>query len=292
MKKRFLVLSMMALLTAPVSAMATSLLTFNDTVLGPISVGSWDWNAGNALGKGSVPLSTDPANPSPFTLYYQAALSNFNDANGNAIGGTGLNSAGGYEITIQAGFGELGYRTDVGGPLPAFSNANFSLDAGSSVNFLNIYYDTNRNSNNLAGTGFADGTLLMSGIVNASTGNFTVTVDGFTTPGVLNTFLLDGFGGDDYSGQLTLSGQGSATVEARIDGTSVNATYIDITTLPLNFYLDLFFNSSTVTPFLQQNPSALVAGQIPNIGAINGFSGPDFLFQADGNSSVTVVPEP
>lgn len=295
MKKRFLVLSVMALLTTPVSAMATSLLSFNDTLLGPISVAAWDWNAGNALGQGSVPLSTDSSNPTPFTLYYQAALGNFNDANGNAIGGTGLNLAGarGYEITIQAGFGELGYRTDVGNPLfPNLSNANFSLDPGSSVNFLNIYYDTARNSNNLAGTGFADGILLMSGIINASTGSFTVTVDGFPTNGVLDTVLLDGFAGNNYPGQLTLSGSGAATVEARIDGANVNATYIDISTLPLNFYLDLFFNSSTVTPFLQQNPSALVAGQIPNIGAINGFSGPDFLFQADGNSSVTVVPEP
>ncbi|TRO83335.1 flocculation-associated PEP-CTERM protein PepA [Trichloromonas acetexigens] len=291
MKKKLLALVVMALLLAPVGAMATSLLSFNDTSLGWIDVGSWDWNVGNALAVGAVPLSDDINNPTPFTLYYQAALSNFQDADGNTIGGTGLSVD--YEITVQAGFSELGYRTDTFGlgVLPILSNANFSLDPGAPVNFLNIYYDEAQNSDNLSGTGFGDGTLLMSGVIDVSTGSFTVYIDA-NQDGIMDTSLLDRFGPDNYSGLESLAGNGSATIEAMIDGSTVNGAYIDISTYPLDFYLDMFFNSSTIAPFLQQNPSAEVVGIPVNIGDINGFTGPDFLFQADGNSSFTVVPEP
>ena len=291
MKKKLLALVVMALLLAPVGAMATSLLSFNDTRLGWTDVGSWDWNPGNALAVGAVPLSDDINDPTSFTLYYQAALAVFQDADGNTIGGTGLNVD--YEITVQSGFSELGYRTDTFGLglLPILSNANFSLDPGAPVNFLNIYYDDARNSDNLSGTGFGDGTLLMSGVIDASTGSFTVYIDQ-NQDGILDTLALDGFGTDNYPGTLTLAGNGSATVEAMIDGSMVNGAYIDISTYPLDFYLDMFFNSSTVAPFLQQNPSAEVVGITREIGDINGFTGPDFLFQADGNSSFTVVPEP
>lgn len=276
MKKKLLALLVMALFVAPVSAMATSALLFNDG--GDwTSVSSWDWNPGNALAVGAVPLTYDMANPTPFTLYYQAQLGNFQNAVGNVIGGLGLNAD--YEITIQAGFGELGFRSDAG----SIANANFGLDSNSPVNFINIYLDYSKNSNNLAGTGFGDGILLMSGIINASSGGFSVNTAAAPVP-------LDGFGVNNYPGQLTVVGSGAATAEAMIS--YVNPTFIDVSTYPIDFYLDMFFNSSTVVPFQQQNPAASVAGVIPNIGPINGFTGPDFLFQADGISSFTVVPEP
>lgn len=292
MKKKLLALVVMALLLVPVGAMATTVMLFNDDITANggagdwIEVASWDWNPGNALAVNAIPLSTDSNNPTPFTLYYQAQLGGFLDANGNPIGGLNLNST--YEITIEAGFGELGYRTDIGTVL---SNANFDLDPNSSVNFVNIYLDYARNASNLAGTGFGDGILLMTGVVNASSGAFTVFID-VNQDGVLDTVALDSFGVNNYPGILTLKGTGSATAEAVIDDSAINLTYIDPLYSGLNFYLDMFFNSSTITPYDQQNPAAQVVGVVPNIGLINGFTGTDFLFQADANSAFTVVPEP
>jgi len=294
MKKKLLALVVMALLLVPVGAMATSLLSFNDTRLGWIDVASWDWAPGNALAVGAVPLSADISNPTPFTIYYHAALSGFLDSGGTLIGGTGLSAD--YEITIQAGFGELGYRTDLYFPasvLPYESNANFALDPSSLVNFFDIYidFDPLTKSSNLTGTGFGEGIKLMSGVIDYSTGSFAVAIDK-NFDGNVDTALLDRFGPDNHDGQLTLIGSGSAIIEGKIDGSTVDGNYIDISTYPLGFYLDLFFNSSMVVPFDQQNPSNEVFGLTPDIGDINGFTGPDFLFQADGNSSFTVVPEP
>lgn len=292
MKKRLLALVVMALLLVPVGAMATSVMLFNDDITANggagdwIEVATWDWNPGNALAVNALPLTTDINNPTPFTLYYQAQLGGFLDAGGNPIGGLNLNST--YEVTIEAGFGELGYRTDVGTLL---SNANFSLDPNSPVNFLNIYLDYTRNANNLSGTGFNDGILLMTGVVDASSGAFTVFLD-TNQDGILDTFDLDSFGPNNYPGIKTLKGSGSATADTVIDDSAINLTYIDPLYSGMNFYLDMFFNSSTITPYDQQNPAAQVVGVLPNIGTINGFNGTDFIFQADANSAFTVVPEP
>lgn len=284
MKKKLLALVVMALLLVPVGAMATSTMLFNDDG-NWIEVGSLDWNVGNALAVGAVPLSNDINDPTAFTLYYQAQLGNFLDPDGNVIGGVNLNDT--YEITIQAGFGELGYRTDT-----LFSSkADFGLDPNAAVNFVNVYFDYAKNSNNLAGTGFGDGTPILSGVVDASTGGFTVLFDADMN-GILDTVPLDQFGINNYLGISTLVGQGTATIEAVIDDSAINLAYIDPLYSGLNFYLDMFFNTSTITPFYQQNPAAQVVGNPSNIGDINGFSGPDFLFQADANSSFTVVPEP
>ena len=295
MKKKLLALVVMALLLVPVGAMATSLLSFNDSRLGWTDVASWDWAPGNALAVGAVPLSDDIDNPTAFTIYYQAALSAFLDSEGDTIGGTGLGVD--YEVTIQAGFGELGFRSDIyaalSDALPYESNANFSLDPSSPVNFFDIYIDFNplTKSNNYLGTGFGDGISIMSGVIDNSSGSFAVAIDK-NFDNVVDTALLDQFGTDNHSGQVTLIGGGSAIIEGKVDGSNVNGSYIDISTYPLNFYLDLFFNSSMIVPFNQQNPSILVVDNIPMLGDINGFSGPDFLFQADGNAAFTVVPEP
>jgi len=278
MKKKLLALVVMALLLVPVGAMATSLLTFNDTLLGDIQVATWEWNVGNALAVNALPLSTDPTAPKPFTLYYQTDLNALNGQTGKPITGTGLGTD--YEITIQAGFGELGF---------AFNYVNgaaavFSEDLTNPVNFIEVRYDTNINANHLAGTGFDDGDVLFSGYVFDSSGAFSVSF--------LNLQNLDQFDGvgNNYPNTLTVTGSGGASLTAIID--YVNSDFIDTTSYPINFYLEMFFNSSMVVPFYQQDAAAKVVGVTPNIGAINGLTGPDFLFQADANSSVTVIPEP
>lgn len=315
MKKKLLALVVMALFLVPVSAMATSLLSFNDTNLGWIDVATWDWTPGNALAKGAVPLSNDFNNPSSFELYYQASLGNFIDANNVPLTGLGLNTA--YEITIQTGFSEIGARTDSVVFGNAISQAQFVQDPNGLVNFFNIYYNDNMatKSNALAGTGFNAGVLLMSGKVVSSQGSFTVTLDlGNNNTGTyVDASPIDGFGTNNYPTVYTLTGQGSAIITANVDVTDVNSTYIDTSKFNFSgFYLSLLSNSSLITPFNEVDPAASVVGNVPNFGQgyrsqahvnsntlsiINGFGlgisgGTDFLFQADGNSSVTVVPEP
>lgn len=323
-KKTFVTLAILAFLALPLTSMAT-VLTFTDTN-GDIDVATWDWAPGNALAVNSVPLSADASAPTAFDIYYQASLSAFIGTNGNAIGGIGLNSD--YEITLQAGFSELGSRvdyTDTNSPLNTaddqlVSYAQFGHDSNGSVSFFNIMYDdytSGVQSDSLSGTGFDDGISLMSGTIVDSTGYFTVILDdGLDNGGVfVDVTALDGFGTNDYPDVYTLEGQGSADVEAVVDVADVNSSLIDTTGFDqIGFFLEIFTNSSLFTPFGEQNPSASVVGQTPNFGlasvdldgdgvadtdpaSVNGFGNPftnsaDFLFQADGNSSVNVVPEP
>lgn len=259
---------------------------------GVISVATFDWSPDNALAVGAVPLSTTPT---AFDLYFQASLGSFLDSSNAIINGTGLNSA--YEITIQMGFGELGSATI----LPAGALATFSLDPNATVNFVNIYYDTAMNANQIAGTGYGDGTLILSGVVvNNNTSFFVPFVNGAPAVG-----LLDNFGPDNQDGTLTVLGNGGGTVD--VDVQSVNSLFFlsNITALTV----DMLFNTSVITPFSQANPSDSVVGNAPqygNLGGIptNGFTdcgsidgvaipSCDFHFQADANQSFyTTVPEP
>jgi hypothetical protein len=275
---------------------------------GVITVGSFDWTQDNALAVGAVPLALAPSTTT-FDLYYQAALGNFVAPDNTAITGTGLNSA--FEITIQMGFtesGTTGVITGVG------ASAVFSQPAVTPLNFINVYYDTTPDMNQIAGTGYGDndgnGTiddgsiLILSGVTIGNNTSFFVpfTIDS-NGDGILDTpatGLLDNFGPDNQGGTQTVKGNGGGALQA--DVLAQNSTYFlsDITTLILN----LEYNTSNITPFSQANPSDLVVGNAPvygNLGGIptNGFSdcgsvNPpcDFHFQADANTSFYTVPEP
>lgn len=231
-----------------------------------------DWNPGNALAVGSLPLSTGKA----FTLYYQASLTNFVGLNGLPItNNSGLNSS--YEITLIGGFGEIANMLTP-------TDAKFTLDNSNPINFVRMYV-SQVNSSNLAGTGFNDGTLVMSGHISKATGSFGTDTE---TVG-----LLDQFGTDNWGGALTISGNGSTKATVQVD--SYDTTFF--TTLPDTFLIDLLFNTSNILPYNQVDPSRLFTDMgnnsfAPNIGTLNGVTGPDMLFQADANSSPIVTPEP
>lgn len=298
MKKFVVLVAMLSIIAVPMSAMA---LLFNDTPTPGVSdnwidVASWDWVQDNALAVGSVPLSTDFNNPTTFDLYYQAKLGSFVDAANNTIVSPYLNQAGGYEITLVAGLTETGYNYPVG---TTKSGADFDFAAGG-VSYFEMYLDTARDSNTLAGTGYTNGISLMSGLVDASTGSFTVTF--LDSSGAITFDDLDKFGANNYPDVYTLVGVGGTQLAA--SSTFVEEDYFG--NYPIGFFLDLAFNTSTITPFLQADPAAQVEGFTPVMGlyndptlgliTLNGFPGAngpvDFLFQADGNSSMRVVPEP
>ncbi|NMG30295.1 PEP-CTERM sorting domain-containing protein, partial [Aromatoleum evansii] len=101
-----------------------------------------------------------------------------------------------------------------------------------------------------------------------------------------------------------------------VDGSGGGKLEGSVVTADTNFFksdfsqlvIDLFFNTSIITPFLQADPAALVAGFTPQYGgavpgfsftSVNGLGGGtcdlcDFQFQADANQSFSVaaVPEP
>jgi len=270
-------------------AAQAGVIKFDTQTSGVIEVGSLDWTVDNALAEGAVPLSLDPTQPTEFEVYFQASLGNFVDGGGSVINNTGLNTD--YEITIEMGFSELGVGSSIQG---IGDIATFSSPNPLAVNFVTMYYDTSIDANTLAGTGYNDGDVILQAvIVNNDTSFFLPYVTDSDGDGILDTpdfQLLDQFGADDWGGTQTVVGSGGGSLTG--DVTSVDSNYFleDFTQL----VLDLFFNTSNITPYNQTDPALMVVGNSSDIGAINGISGPDFLFQADANSSFlsTPVPEP
>jgi len=191
-----------------------------------------------------------------------------------------------------------------------------SLSEGSdqSVNFFEIYYDDlsdagTTDANALSGLGYGDGLLILSGDVSAVSGEFSTTftfvdVDGdgeYDIGETLITVDLDNAGGDSWADQQTVVGTGATDIEVDVGYYHEDFFLDNISSL----VADLFFNTSNILPFQQVNPSNSFddgAGGTFNtgddslsLGDINGFTGPDFLFQADANNSFVktrTVPEP
>jgi hypothetical protein len=270
--------------------------TGTGTFTGP-ALGSFDFTPGNALAVGAVPLTNTAT---AFNLYAQSALGSFILADGSGTASLGDLGGAGHELTYQGILGETGVAT-------SSTAAEFTSTGGS---FSLFYGTTNRDV--IAGTGYGDGTMILSGSV---------------TPGDLSTFTvdstkpltnLDGFGADNQHGVQTVTGAGGGQI--RIGGLTFDPNYIRIEGDPAALLVSLFFNTSFITPFNQTNPSNAVVGQTPyysqvpnglgGFTAVNGITSPsatcqnenggtragpcDFHFQADANGSfvVATVPEP
>jgi len=249
---------------------------------GATAIGAFDYAVGNTLADNALPLVVGQT----FQLYYQAALRGLVDANGNAFQPIGLNSA--FEITTVASITEV--VTGVVG-----NDATFAVAPMQAANsFLEIYYDATPDRNTLAGTGFNNGTLILSGVPSSSlptNGSFALATDAGGNP-VIQDF--DQFGLNNYMGVLSVVGTGSSNL-----GFLVGTTDSSFFQSALGV-MSVSFNTSGSTPFTDTNPSALftnaAGGGAPtlaaNVGGTNGISGPDFQFQSDANASFTVVPEP
>jgi hypothetical protein len=264
---------------------------------------------GNALAINALPLATAP-NTNTFNTLYQATVSNFL-LNGKGVVGSGLNS--GYEVTVVAKFSETGSGSGATGVFTV-NGATSRSDA----NFFEVYLDTAKNANNLAGTGFNDGKLILSGFITAGSSTFTQT----SAPGVFSA--LDQFGANNYPGITSVKGLGGIDITATAD--FVNTNYF--LNLNVGEQVTVDTNGSNNTPFNKVDPSArwvdatntgtgsgpapLVGGVGINSGASgakipgdNGLTPPngvppttgtkDFQFQDDSSSTfaaATAVPEP
>lgn len=248
-----------------------------------------DFAPGNALAVGAVPITQTPTS---FTLYAQSHLSAFLDGDANIVNVVNL-GAGGAELTFQAVINEVGFASGV-------NTASFLTQGGT----FNLYYQAVGDRNVVAGTGYDNGTLILSGTVRPGDGSTFGLFGGIQ--------LLDGNGTDNQNGTQTVTGSGGG--QLAVTNMLINSDYIQILGDPLDLLVSLFFNTSFITPFNQTDPSDQVVGQtpfyslIPGVGRVNGLfadagcqdengnnrAAPcDFHFQADSNASFTVaVPEP
>ena len=268
------VLAAMAMLSvAATTVQADSLLNIAG-VSTPVS--AIDESVGNALSVNAVPLSTGSA----FTLYYQAIVGNYLDASSGVILGTGLNST--YELTVVGAFGEKV-------PFASSTNASFAFDPTNTTNFFKFYKDTAMNANNLAGTGFTDGKLVLSGHVTSSLGSITVDPN--------NIGLLDQHVNDDWGGRLSVAAIGGTSLTVYVD--SYDSSFF--LTPPDTLLVGLDFTTNNALSFKGVDPSRLFSTTTdgitytaitPNIGTVNGASGPDILFQSDASTTPTITPEP
>src|SRR4051794_8506211 len=136
-------------------------------------IGGLDFSPGNVLAVNSVPLTVGKT----FQLDYQAALGGVIDPNGITVSPPGLNST--YQITAVSSFTEV-----VTGLSPDQTVATFSLaPVQASNSFFELYYNPAVVADNLAGTGFNVGTMILSGKPSPSqtnSGNFALAVDPIT----------------------------------------------------------------------------------------------------------------
>jgi hypothetical protein len=244
-----------------------------------IQVGALDWNVGNSIIKNIESGQSQS--------YAHSQLSAFDDVNGVGIGGTGLLSS--YEWTYV-----LGVKQDVSQAPAVGTSVTTTLTTTSTAeNFFRIYYDPLKNANQLLGTGFNNGTLILSGVIEPNGVNtFTADLD------PSKQTKLDSFGADNYPGIKSVPGTGGGTME-------INVLFSNPAFFPSTpTHLLLNFSSQNVLPYNQTNPSAkftdganntVVPGAtVASIGNCNGCLGetaPNVMVQVDANTAFP-VPEP
>ena len=244
-----------------------------------IDAAALDWSPGNALAVDAVNLT---AVGQKFQLLYQAKLGTINDGSGTAVAlGTNFTAVIAFEEEV----------TSLGG-----NNAQFKTAAGG-TNYLRIYYG-GAVADNLAGTGFDDGTLVLEATVVSGKSQFT---NDDPQPNPLPA--LDGFQANNFAGVTTVKGQGSGDITAKV--TNWDSDFFDFGGAVGSIFLSTLFNFNLNTPFGQVDPSRLFVNDDTNVfrapvrgtGNINGIGQAgglkaDFQLQADANQSFTTVPEP
>lgn len=246
LKKAFSAAALGLSMIAAMPVQATTIInadgTFNWT--------GFDWvQAGTAYTTGFSPVAGDP-----FTIDAFAVAVALQDGalvlNTPTLDQTANGVDAGYEYTLHVSLNETVNSCTAGGV-----SCTFNILSGS----YSIYYDTNAIANAAAGsfgTGFLDGTLLISGTVFAQDG------------GVFTTTTLPIAGGF-----------GIAALTGTVDTTN-------------NLYINPDLDSTTALTTLQIGGYTTNGWVSP--GGFNGvaFTANNIAFQADANQSFSAVPEP
>ena len=276
-----------AALCAPLVTQAADTITFDPTGTGgggAIAVNTFDWLpdnalAVNALGSAGIRLS-DPLSGifNPFQVVAQTKLGTFVQPGNITVGST-------TEFTLVVSYFEIAVGSGASATLIPFTSLPSSIQ---------IWADTTPDANQLAGTGYANGTLILQGTIVGGFGAFTDA----TRLGILPVTDLDKFNANDYPGVLTHQGNGSNSAQVDVSFADGNYFISNITSLTI----DAQDTGNLVVPFDQADPAALVVGNTP-VRGINNTNGAncnreinngqcDFQFQTDNVTSFNPVPEP
>lgn len=231
-----------------------------------------DWSsAGSGVATGIGPFGTPLTVGQKFDFRYQATLVGVNGGVANdtllqQLDGTANGQTSGafsYEITIVAHFQEVVTYVS-----PDGRSAEFGLGGNNTINKVAVYYDTNRNANTKAGTGFDDGTQIAL---------LSVTPD--------NTFSSF-----RVTGANTGNGGADMTAEIREEGVDfIDPAYFEnVERLLFGMLFDSNLNYPAGPVSSTNNFHVGGDGRFGNYGV-----GPnDIVFNVDANSRFTQVPEP
>jgi hypothetical protein len=256
------------LLTLPHSASAVPILVTAPIAFDPdgpgispvvAAVTPFNFNAGNALAIGTLPALV--GNVQTFVL--QTSLKNFASS-----GATTNFLAPGAEITMTLS------ASTVITPGPGVSAA--VVPNGS--NLLKLYYQSLANANPATGTGFDDGSLILSALLQAGTSS--VSSFGGIAPR-LDTTANTG------PPSLNLSGPASTFTGSVV--------FCDPSFFPSGCAAFVTFTTDLVAPFTAVSPALNFPafGVVPNLGGTNGLTGPDVQFQANSELIFQrAIPEP
>jgi hypothetical protein len=253
---------------------ATILFDMNGAAAGGvISLNTFDWAPDNALAQNAV--STGGIMSGVFNYFEQAKLFAFVQPGNVPV----LPSVG--EFTLFASYQLLATGSPFA-PLTAVPGGSFQI------------FFSPADSNQLAGTGYNNGTLILQGSVVSGTFTF---LD-FTRQAALSLVPLDQFGTNDHPGVLTDQGSGSSSININVTFAEPTFFLSPVTSLTI----DALHTANVSTPFVVADPAFLVGGQVPvyGTGNINGGNCPgtcDFQFQSDGVTTFNTVaaaqvPEP
>jgi hypothetical protein len=262
---------------------------------GALQATTLDWLPGNTLAVGGAPIAPGTI----ITDFFQANLNSVVNGNTNLFS----NGTNNQFFTVVAGFSE---QTVTASIQNGCGSANFDNTAATQYlpSFCRICAQPGA-GNDLTGAGFActDQNAILTGTLTDIIGaNVSVNFNNATVP-------LDQFNGDNWSNQQSVTSTGAANILVTVTG--VNTGYFPGLNIGTQIITALT-NTSLVTPFDQQNPSYCLStatnsstsgtttcnnGSIQSfgtLGAVNGLNGPNFLFQADANTTIRVatVPEP
>jgi hypothetical protein len=272
---------------------------------GTLAVATFDEKVDNALGVGAVAaINATPigGTSTRFEVDYQASMIALVGADGHTLAapGTIIGGVVTNQITIIAHFFETATVTSA-------TSVSINTNTSQAGSFMEIYSSPAPTANDLFGTGFRDGNLILKAVGNAGSPGS----GSFSNTGPANAQQFDQFGANNYPGVTSVVGSGGGTaLTFRVTDFASNYFITPVTSYTF------LFNTSNVTPFNEADPSFMfyslpdtggalgaagrpVSGSpgpspnvTPNIGTINGLNGMDFQLQSDANSTFAAIPEP
>jgi len=279
---------LMAGFTMPAHA---ALLQFNTNFGNGVGAGNGFQDISNFKALDGAFLAANASSLTPgqsFNAYYQGEMSTF-----------GLSAGGNVavpNVTLTAVLNET-----FQGFVPTGANqltASFTVNSGS---FALYYNPTLSNINPLAGTGFFNGSPIMTGNNATLTGPSTFTVFTNVAPSTFDSGPGTPAGAAYWAGVTPNSVTGTGSTQINFDVTSADSTYFNV---PAGSVVSInLFNPQLGVPFSSEDPNktfnngAIVVGN--QLGTVNGGTvaqGGGALFEAEsqgkGAFSVTAVPEP